>query len=137
MVLVWRVTDILPNIPLLYINYCIVEKFGSKNRRIYPFWAFGELIDQPKALIWMVLVWWIMDNSLNSPNYPHYMVHTVGAMVFHACTRVMKWLHSNRSFSSSTEGSASLNFCPSHSAILNLALILRFLNWFLWFLLIN
>ena len=60
--------------------YRIAKKFGGENVwQIYSFQAFGgekigESIDQPKGysiklLIWMVLVWRIVDDSPNSPNF--------------------------------------------------------------------
>ena len=58
--------------------YRIAGKFGrGEVSQIDSFRAFGErkfgeLIDQPKGyqvLIWMVLVWQIMDDAPNLPNF--------------------------------------------------------------------
>ena len=63
------------------------RKFGGgKFWRIDSFRAFGEIIDHPielQVLIWMVLIWQIMD-SPNLPTFPPTKVslHTVYQLFF-------------------------------------------------------
>ena len=50
-------------------------KFGESTLRAFGKRKFGKLIGQPigyylKVLIWMILVWQIMDDLPNSPNFP-------------------------------------------------------------------
>ena len=62
----------------MLISYSIAGKSGGE--KVWPFDSFrafgkrkfGELIDQPIGyqLLWMVLVWRIMDDSLIWANFP-------------------------------------------------------------------